>query len=227
MRRIKLLSFIILSIIILSELYFVFWLWGFGRIGRVYTNNYFNPAFFKFGKFNVLGVSKSQLIEEMKKFDPQLHNATITKKINGDIYVKITERDKRYILTDKNENKYYYADERGVVISEGKDENKLVIVTGKASLKQGSTMDLKSEKLALLLADRLDKYPSFNGKQKIVIEGDKFRLFFSRGFVVILPLEEDIDSYLKSLQILLDRFTIEGRLPQEIDLRFSKPVIKI
>lgn len=227
MRRIRLLSFIILTVIIVGEFYVLFWLRGFGRIGKVYTNNYFNPAFFKFGKFNVLGVSKSQLIEEMEKFDSQLNNVTITKKINGDIYVEIKERAKKYILTDKSESKYYYADNSGVVISEGKDENKLVIVTEKTSLKPGTEMDLKSEKLALLLADRLDRYPSLKGGQKIVIDEDKFSLFFSRGFVVILPLEEDLDSYLKSLQILLDRFTIEGRLPQEMDLRFSKPVVKM
>ena len=227
MGRPKLLSLIILLLVIAGELYIVSLLWGFGRVGRVFTNNYLNPAFFKFGKFNVLGVSKQQLLDYMEEYDPEQTNVKITKKLNGDIYIDVPGLEEKYLLTDKNETKFFYADERGVVIGEATGKEKLVIVTDKASLKTGSKMDSKSEQVALTLVDKVPKYPALEELKKVIIQDDSLLMVFERDFVVILPLVEEIDSYLQSLQTLLDRFTIEGKLPREIDMRYIRVVVKM
>jgi len=227
MGRTKLLSFVILLFVIAGELYIVSLLWGFGRVGRVFTNNYLNPAFFKFGKFNVLGVSKQQLMDQMKEYDPELTNVKITKKLNGDIYIDVAGIEEKYMLADKDETQFFSADERGVVIKEATGQDKLLIVTGKASLKKGSKMDSESERAALILVDKVAKYPALEELKKVIIQDDKLLMVFERNFVVILPIVEDLDSYLQSLQILLDRFTIEGKLPQEIDMRYIRAVVKM
>jgi len=227
MGRSKILSVVVLLIVISIEIYIVAWLWGFGRVGRIYTNNYINPAFFKFGSFNILGVSKQRLLSEMEEYDPDLVDVKITKKLNGDVYIDVKEHEAKYILLDKEEKHLYAADSRGVVTGETQSQNKLKIVTGKVSLKIGTKMDSISEQAALTLADKLENYSTVLDLDKIVIRKDALLLVFREDVVVILPITEETDSYLQSLQILLERFTIEGRLPQEIDLRYSRPVVKM
>jgi len=227
MGRPKILSLIILLIVVSVELYFIAWLWGFGRVGRVYTNNYMNPAFLQFGNFNILGVSKQRLLNQMEQYDPDLVDVEITKKLNGDIHIDVKQREEKYILVDIEEKHFYTADSRGVVTGEAQDQDKLTIVTGKVSLKPGTKMDSKTEQAALALADNLKDYQTLLEQEKIVIQDDGLSLVFMEGVVVILPITEETDPYLQSLQILLERFTIEGRLPQEIDLRFSRPVVKM
>ena len=131
------------------------------------------------------------------------------------------------MLADKDEIQFFSADERGVVIEEATGQDKLLIVTGKASLKKGSKMDSESERAALILVDKVAKYPALEELKKVIIQDDKLLMVFERNFVVILPIVEDLDSYLQSLQILLDRFTIEGKLPQEIDMRYTRAVVKM
>ena len=227
MGRSRFLSLVVLLLVITGELYFIAWLWGFGRVGRVFTNNYLNPAFFQFGKFNVLGVSKQQLLDKMGEYDPELSDVEIIKKLNGDIYINVKGRESKYILADKNEKRFFVADKRGVVIGEVKQPNRLIIVTNKVGLKLGSRMNLEAERAALVLVNSLANYPSIQGVSKLVIQDNRFLLVFTKGLVVTLPIAGEPDVYLKSLQILLDRFTIEGSLPREIDLRYSKPVVKM
>lgn len=45
------------------------------------------------------------------------------------------------------------------------------------------------------------------------------------GIPVFLTLDKDLNSKVASLQLILSRAKIEGRLPRAIDLRFSKPVL--
>ena len=44
---------------------------------------------------------------------------------------------------------------------------------------------------------------------------------------IILSSEKDIHSQISSLQFILSRLTMEGKLFTQLDLRFDKPVIKL
>lgn len=53
---------------------------------------------------------------------------------------------------------------------------------------------------------------------------DTIHVSLSGGTTVVFKTEEIIKQ-VSSLQVLLSRFKIEGRIPQKIDLRFEKPVV--
>ncbi len=46
------------------------------------------------------------------------------------------------------------------------------------------------------------------------------------GTVVYFPKNQEFSGPIRALQIIWNRFTIEGRKPKEIDLRFDKPVLR-
>lgn len=45
------------------------------------------------------------------------------------------------------------------------------------------------------------------------------------GGIKIIFKTEEIEKQISSLQLILPRFKIEGRIPKKIDLRFEKPII--
>ena len=45
------------------------------------------------------------------------------------------------------------------------------------------------------------------------------------GTAVFFDLEGDIEMEVVSLQLILSRAKIEGKIPRQVDLRFSKPVV--
>lgn len=54
---------------------------------------------------------------------------------------------------------------------------------------------------------------------------DQIESSISGGIRVIFPTK-NLREKIASLQLMLQRFKIEGRLPKSIDLRFEKPVVK-
>lgn len=55
----------------------------------------------------------------------------------------------------------------------------------------------------------------------------KYVVTFKDGSVVILSSEKDLKLQISSLQFILSRLTMEGKLFSQLDLRFDKPVIKL
>jgi len=45
------------------------------------------------------------------------------------------------------------------------------------------------------------------------------------GAIIIFSAQKNINSQISSLQVILSRLTMEGRLFRQLDLRFDKPVI--
>lgn len=58
-------------------------------------------------------------------------------------------------------------------------------------------------------------------------EGDHYlEATLSGNLYIILNKDEDIPRQVASLQYILNRSKIEGKIPSIIDLRFDKPVLK-
>jgi hypothetical protein len=58
-------------------------------------------------------------------------------------------------------------------------------------------------------------------------EGSSYVLILKDESQVILSAEKDISSQISSLQFILSRLTMEGKLFTQLDLRFDNPVIKL
>lgn len=67
-------------------------------------------------------------------------------------------------------------------------------------------------------------------KRKIAIqsihqEGDSYRIILDNDAEVVLSAKRDLTRQISSLQFILQRLTMEGRLFSRLDLRYDKPVI--
>lgn len=72
------------------------------------------------------------------------------------------------------------------------------------------------------LTEKLNEY---NLKpESLKREGEEITASIS-GITVLFNFREDLTAQVVSLQLILSRAKIEGRLPRSIDLRFSKPVV--
>lgn len=56
-------------------------------------------------------------------------------------------------------------------------------------------------------------------------EKDYLTATLSSGTTLYLPVKDDYSSELASLQIIFKNIRIEGKWPEKIDLRFSRPVL--
>lgn len=62
---------------------------------------------------------------------------------------------------------------------------------------------------------------------KIITNDDSYNIFLTDKSEIIFSNKKDINSQLASLQFILARLTMEGKLYNKLDLRFDKPVIAI
>jgi len=58
-------------------------------------------------------------------------------------------------------------------------------------------------------------------------EGSSYVIILKDDSQIILSSEKDINSQISSLQFILSRLTMEGKLFTQLDLRFDKPVVKL
>jgi len=62
---------------------------------------------------------------------------------------------------------------------------------------------------------------------KITADADSYHVFLSDKSEIFFSSKKDINSQLASLQLILTRLTMEGKLYNKLDLRFDKPVITL
>lgn len=62
---------------------------------------------------------------------------------------------------------------------------------------------------------------------KITKSDGFYSVFLTDKSIIIFSSKKDINSQLASLQLMLSRLTMEGKLFNKLDLRFDKPVITL
>lgn len=63
-------------------------------------------------------------------------------------------------------------------------------------------------------------------KSLVIVNEEDSEIVLDNNIRVLLNNQENLKYQLTSLQLILDRFRIEGRLLKKIDLRFKNPVIE-
>lgn len=61
------------------------------------------------------------------------------------------------------------------------------------------------------------KFKQENEKVEVTLEG---------GIMCVFTLGKPVSPQVASLQMIINRFKIEGKKPKEVDLRFEKPIVK-
>ncbi len=170
---------------------------------------------------NLLSLDSDKLAQTIIKQDIKIKDAEVQKKIPGTLLIYIQKRQALAVIPFQGD--FFLVDKDGLILSQEKETPNLPVVTlnlGLQNLKVGSSIDSKEKSIFHIL-------DSLKGKEKVVslLVGEDLELQLEGGTLVFLPRNDESQAEINSLQILMTRFRIEGRLPLKIDLRFDKPVV--
>jgi len=101
-------------------------------------------------------------------------------------------------------------------------KNKIVLIRGLIKPTASSSLEDQLEK-------ELKEFAFKEGlslKKKPKIEDESVTATFSSNLTCVFNLKKELTSQLASLQFILWRSKIEGKIPSKIDLRFDNPVIR-
>lgn len=79
--------------------------------------------------------------------------------------------------------------------------------------------DKRTEEVALLLAKKKINYLSIKNNS------DSFNVFLKDNSQIIISKNKELSLQIDSLQLILNRLTIEGKRFKSLDFRFDKPII--
>ena len=159
-----------------------------------------------------------KLIKEVKNQEIKIAEVKVRKEFPGKIILEIKKRQP--ILAIPADNLYFWLDSKGIIFSlekEAKDLPLLAIELQKIEI--GSRIEIERIKIPQILAILKQE-----GIRKITVLADQVQLETGQLGLIILP-KEAIEKKIGALQIILNRFRIEGKRLTKIDLRFEKPVV--
>ena len=103
-------------------------------------------------------------------------------------------------------------------------EQSLPYVSPLASVKGMKTEAAKDDNHVLIEKQLKAKHIPFNS---VKAEDDKYIITLQDDAKVTFSAKKDIMTQISSLQFILSRLTMEGKLFSQLDLRFEKPVITL
>lgn len=174
------------------------------------------------GKKYIFNVSES-LIKQYFLKNPQVEEVEIEKKLPNTLVIKVNYRTRlAHVLA---ENGMFNIDEKGLVFEKIASSSSLPLIhleTKKINLNTNITQNNLKLVLSILKQSNLQ-----NLKVVDVISHDDETVSFttSEGIEVIAGFNLKAEDIVSSLQMIIRRFTIEGKLISKIDFRFDKPVI--
>lgn len=159
-----------------------------------------------------------KLAEEIKNQEIKTAQIEIKKEFPGKIILEIKRRQPLVVIS--RDNLYFWVDWEGVVFSLEADAYNLPLLEiSLQNLKIGSRIEMGKTKIPQILTALKQEEI-----RKIIVLDDQIQLATSQGCLILLPMEAG-DNKIEALQIILNRFKIEGKRLTKIDLRFAKPVI--
>lgn len=170
---------------------------------------------------NIFLFKEEKLAEEIKAQDIKIGNVEVKKEWLDKITVKIKKREAVALIPFQDS--FFLVDREGLIFSQEKENLVLpVLLLSLQNLTVGSRIEGKEKNVFLILN-------ALSGQEKIQsvkVEGKESVLQLAENRVVLLFLDGETESKIKALQVILNRFKIEGKSFKKIDLRFEKPVVE-
>lgn len=195
------------------------------RIKYVKSPSLVSPSFFTQGGMNIFFYNNEKFADQLQKENPEIKNIEIKRQFPNTIVVNYKQRKPFIIVMDQEQKEQFISDSDGVVYKKaaGGKTSLPILTTDRISLKKGVYLDSKAETSSINIIKEVIKQ-ELNVKEA-VIEKDSLKLVIN-GTNAIFKKDKVNLAKVESLQLLLKKFTIEGELPEQIDLRFNKPIIK-
>jgi len=177
---------------------------------------------------NIFLLNCGQFEKKIVKESPQISDVEINKELPGKVYVKIRKREAGAAIFCK-EGFWYIIDKEGYVFLKQKempqDLEKVYCERDEQNLKIGDKIERDEINLVLELIEETEE--TFLSLQKIVLgEQNTIKLVLDEEQIAFLTADKKALEQISILQFILRQSKIDGKRPKEIDLRFSKPVIK-
>lgn len=173
---------------------------------------------------NLFFVNTNDLSRQIKKTFPQIKEVKWVKKLPSTLEAHLQLRQPGFLATNDQEN-WYLADESGLVLGRAQELVGLpkIIFSDYYNLEAGVSLDSSFSKNALLLAKTLRLF--FVDFDQIKVNYPEFYQVKLKKNEAIFSPDKPIKPQVASLQLILSRSRIEGKIPKKIDLRFEKPVV--
>lgn len=159
-----------------------------------------------------------KLLQEIKNQEIKIESVALKKEFPDKLILLIKKRQPLMVIP--RDNAYFFVDREGMVFSlEKTAENWPFLIIELQKIEIGSRIEIGKIKIPQILAAlgqvRVDK---------IIVKDNQVQLVTGENCLIILP-REIANEKIEALQMILNRFRIEGKRLIKIDLRFEKPVV--
>lgn len=155
--------------------------------------------------------------------NPVVKEVKITRKYPRTIFIELTYRDKTAMIFAKNS--FFIVDETGFIFEKVSTNSGYPIVNLE-NQEVGLGTNITHNNLNKVL--RIIKLARDRNMQFIdirMLTNDDISMHLDQGVQVVIGKSLEAEEIVSSLQIMIKRFTIEGKIPKKIDFRFTKPVV--
>jgi len=154
----------------------------------------------------------------------QIASLVINKRLPNQLEINLIPRQAGFLVTT-NQLDWFLIDDQGVILGQVSDLVQLPKITFPASyqLTIGQQLNSDCSLAALTLAQTLKDF--FINFQQIKVEFPNIFIVQIDSGQAIFSSNKDFKAQVASLQLILSRSRIEGKIPEKIDFRFDKPII--
>jgi cell division septal protein FtsQ len=223
MRRKKIVFFVGLFILLITSL--LIYLYNFFTVKRVYVIGNVIPlrGINSLSKENLLLFNNKNVESNLKNKNPSVKNIIIRKTFPNILNITTIRREAIIEITDGK--RVLYLDEDGIVLEINHLNSKLPqIKTTLITFGLGNMADWKMIKAKNLIIE-LEKKGIFTDQIAVDDNSGNYILKTNNKIEIIIPLKMEINILSASLQLIISRFRIEGKIISKIDFQFEKPVV--
>jgi cell division septal protein FtsQ len=190
---------------------------GIDKVGSAETHDFISDSF---EGTKIYSVEKGVLTSAINEKFPNLKLNEIKYKFPNTYEVNMSEREEKYVIQAANGT--FIADDEGFVLGAATEASPSADfdVIYDRSLEVGKKIEDASLRAALIYSDL---------NQTIKVENGQIQFNLENGGKIILPESSavsKVSEFFTLLQKIIQKYTIENKQVEFIDLRFSKPVIK-
>ncbi|MCL5970790.1 MAG: FtsQ-type POTRA domain-containing protein [Patescibacteria group bacterium] len=163
---------------------------------------------------------------ELNKFflrNPEIKKISVQKRFPNTLYIDVVYRTKlAQIFSDDN---LFILDEEGLIFEREASLSALPLIQEKPkSLNLGTNITQSNILVALKILNTANRY-NLRFVDIVPLDESTVEMSLDNGTRIVIGLNAKAEDIVSSLQMILKRFTIEGKTISKIDYRFEKPVI--
>ncbi len=184
---------------------------------------------------NIFLINANSLEASLQDHFPPLNRLTLKRRWPAALEVGFSSRIPLIAFNNENPEStssgsprsYFFVDETGLVFANTTDVSGILKINypGYSALKVGDRLE---KGFLLFVIDLLKEFRrlGFNAEAAQWLETSTFVVQLKGGPAVYLSADKDARTQARILQLVLEKYRIEGKVLQRVDLRFKDPVVE-